>query len=83
MDPIPTEMQAYELDGPSVLQRMWRSCSPKRISNFNYLTTGEFSTLLQSILNELWPREDASVSGSHSHMASSLHARGLTCVNKQ
>ena len=40
----------------------------------------QFPTLPQSILNELWSREDSSVSGSCSHVASSLHDWALTCI---
>lgn len=39
------------------------------------LTTEQFSALTQSILNERWPEEDSSVSGSCSHTTSSLHHR--------
>ena len=45
-----------------------------------HLTTEQFSTLPPSILNELWFREDSSVSGSCSHMAPSLHDRALTWI---
>jgi len=45
-----------------------------------HLPTEQFPTLPQSILNELWSREDGRVSGSCSHMASSLHDRALTCM---
>ena len=44
------------------------------------LTTEQFSPLSQFILNELWSRDDGSVSGSRSHVASSLHDRALTCI---
>lgn len=33
----------------------------------------QFSTLPQSVLNDLWPRENVSVCGPCSHTASSLH----------
>lgn len=36
-----------------------------------YLTAEQFSTVPQSILNELWPRQDGGVSASCLHMASS------------
>lgn len=44
------------------------------------LITEHFSDLSQSILINLWPKEDSSVSGSYSHMASSVHKRALTCI---
>ena len=42
------------------------------------LTTEQFSILLQTIFDELWAREDGSISGSCSHMASSLSDAALT-----
>lgn len=45
-------------------------------------TATEFSTLPQSILNEFWPREDRSVSGSCSH-TTSLHDRALNCIRRR
>ena len=45
-----------------------------------HLTTEQFSSLIQSILNELWSRENSTVSGSCSHVASSLHDGALTCI---
>ena len=61
------------------------SCLPLRlIHDFQKplfcLTTEQFSTLLQSILNQLWPTEGGSAPGSCSHMVSSLHGGALTCI---
>lgn len=50
-------------------------------NNFHFwfcLATKPFYASPQFILNE--PKEDSSVSGSCSHVASSLHERALTCL---
>lgn len=44
------------------------------------LTTEQLSTFPLFVLNELWPREVGSISGSCSHRASSLHDGPLTCI---
>ena len=49
------------------------------IQTMIHLTTEQFSILPKTMLDELWPREDGGVSGSCSHMTSSLHDTALTC----
>ena len=44
------------------------------------ISTKRFPTLPQSILKELWPKEDGSVSGSCSQMAPSLHDEDFACI---
>ena len=44
------------------------------------LTTDQFSTLTQTILDELWSTEDGPISGWCSHMASSLRDTALSCI---
>jgi len=53
---------------------------PKELQILPRLTTEQFSTLPQSIFDELWSREDGSVSGSCSQVASSLHDGALHCI---
>ena len=47
-----------------------------------HLTTEQFSILPQTILDEVWPREDSSVSGLCSHLASSLHGTAMWIANR-
>ncbi len=55
----------------------WRPSFPKELQILIRLTTEQFSTLPQSILNEPWPRENACASGSCLDMASFLTYRVL------
>ncbi len=55
----------------------WRPSFPKKPQILIRLTTEQFSTLPQSILNEPWPRENACASGSCLDMASFLTYRVL------
>lgn len=59
---------------------MWCPCFPKTI--WKGLTSEQFPTLLQSILNELWSREEGRVCASCS-LASSLQTHTYTkiCVH--
>jgi len=74
-------MQAIKLgsvnkpDGPFPLY--FEGCSEIKCHISLHLITEQFSTLPQSILNEIWSRENSSVSGSCSHVASSLHDGAL------
>ena len=47
---------------------------------FELFADNKFPVLLQDILDELWPRGDAGISGPCSHVASSLHDTALTCI---
>ncbi len=47
----------------------WRPVFQKELQILIRLTTEQFSTLPQSILNEPWPRENACASGSCLDMA--------------
>lgn len=54
---------------------------PKKCQISICLTTKQFSTLLQAILNELWLRVVGTISGSYSYyMAISLHDGVLTWI---
>ncbi len=55
----------------------WRPSFQKELQILIRLTTEQFSTLPQSILNEPWPRENACASGSCLDMASFLTYRVL------
>ncbi len=69
----------------------WRPSFPKELQILIRLTTEQFSTLPQSILNEPWPRENACASRSCLDMASFLTYRVLAgtangtvdCVHRQ
>ncbi|KAF3690319.1 hypothetical protein EXN66_Car005991 [Channa argus] len=69
-------------DGPSPLQSTGQCIHGfhKEFHILIHLTTEQFSILPQTILNELWPREHSSISGSYSHMASSLHDPASTNI---
>ena len=73
-------MQAFELltdsklDGPSpILSDGVTMASKKEFQILIHLTPKQFSILPQTILDQLWLREDDGVSGSCSHIISSLH----------
>ena len=80
-------MQASELSADNETNGSSRLLSGGSVHDFQKgfhivicLTTEQFSTLPQSILNELWASEDVGISGSCRHIASSLHHSSLTYI---